>query len=426
VRLEVTAIAPGGEGVAHVTHDEGRRAVFVPRTAPGDVLEADVDFTRKPARATVLRVLQPSSMRIPAPCPFVDRCGGCDLMHLTRGAQSEVHQRIVHVALERAAGSVPSIMVHPASRGEGYRSRARFAVFARRGRAAVGYRRASSHTVQDIASCLVLDPRLDAVLQALRDLFANEEGQGEVTVALGLDAKPVLDVRWVGDLSGVFFAALGAAVERGQCAGAEVWLEGAKEPARFGDPKAIGAGADGEAIVVPAGGFAQANAMVNQELGQRVLVQTRPAGQTIVELFAGSGNFTVLLARHAASVVAVESDARAAAAARANLAARHLPGRVIEADADAFSFRPGTRTVLLDPPRAGAPGASRRLAQSKVRRVVYVACDASTLARDVATLTGGGFRLVDVEMFEMFPHTSHVEILAVLERPRGASGESRP
>jgi len=423
VRLEVTAIAPGGDGLAHVVQGLGRRAVFVPRSAPGDVLEADVDFTRKPARGRVLRVLQPSSMRVPPPCPFVDRCGGCDLMHLALEAQQQAHLAIVRAALERAAGPVRPIAIHPPARGTGYRTRARLAVVARRDHVIVGYRRTTSHTVQDIASCLVLDPSLDAVLAPLRGLFAGEHGQADVSVALGLGGKPVVELRWRrGDPSGPFFASIETIVNAGQWAGAEVWLPEATEPARIGDPRPIATAADGEPLVLPSGGFSQANQAMNETLGQRVLVQTRPAGQAMVELFAGSGNFTVLLARHAASLVAVESDGRAAAAARANLAARHLRARVIEADADAYVLPPGTRTVLLDPPRAGAAGASRRLTASKARRVVYVSCDVPTLARDVEILVTGGFRLADVEIFEMFPHTSHVEILAVLERPRGAEG----
>src|SRR4029079_13155677 len=77
-QLEVTSIVAGGDGLAHVLHDEERRAVFVPRGAPGDVLEAQVDFASKPARATAIRLLQPSRLRAHAPCPYVERCGGCD------------------------------------------------------------------------------------------------------------------------------------------------------------------------------------------------------------------------------------------------------------------------------------------------------------------------------------------------------------
>jgi 23S rRNA (uracil1939-C5)-methyltransferase len=429
LRLAITSIAPGGQGVAHVTHGEERRAVFVPRTAPGDVLEAQIDFEHRPARAEAVRLLEPSELRALAPCAVSERCGGCDLMHLTREAQHDVHRRIVRELLERAAGStLAEIPMHAASNATRYRTRARFAVLANRGRVVVGYRRATSRHIEDITECLVLDERLDAVLPLLHGLFEGEHGQGEAAVALGDRGRPVLDLRWRGDLEGGFFARLARYVESGDLAGAEVWLPGALEPARTGDPRAVTIGADGEPLFVPAGGFAQAHASLNVELGRTVLafagIEAGPPAETnrpVVELFAGSGNFTVLLARHTPAVVAVEAEARAAGAARANLAARNLQARVVEGDADAFDLPAKARTVVLDPPRAGAAGAARRLAASKVRRAVYVSCDATTLARDVETLVHGGFRLTRVEMFEMFPHTSHVELVALLERASGSS-----
>jgi 23S rRNA (uracil1939-C5)-methyltransferase len=268
----------------------------------------------------------------------------------------------------------------------------------------------------------VLDPRLDALLPDLRGLFGAERGRGEVTVALGASARPVLDVKWTGELGGSFFAAVDAKIAGGAWAGAEVWLEGARAPARFGQPEAVTIGADGLALVVPSGAFAQAHPAMNVRLGERLLARTGVAGQAVLELFAGSGNFSVLLARHAASLTTVESDARAVAQARANLASRGLAAKVVQADADAFDVPPAMRTVVLDPPRTGAAGAAARIARSKARRVVYVSCDVATLARDVATLAAGGFRLAEVEMFEMFPHTSHVEVLALLER--GAKHQS--
>jgi 23S rRNA (uracil1939-C5)-methyltransferase len=429
LRLAITSIAPGGQGVAHIAHGDERRAVFVARTAPGDVLEAEVDFEHRPARVEAVRLLEPSELRAAAPCPVSERCGGCDLMHLTRDAQHDVHRRIARELLERATRSaVPEIPMHAAPTATQYRTRARFAVLANRGRAVVGYRRAVSRHIEDITACLVLDERLHAALPLLHRLFEGERGEGEAAVALGDKGRPVLDLRWRGNLEGTFFARLAHHVQSGDLAGAEVWLSGALEPARIGDPRAVTVGADGEALFVPSGGFAQAHASLNVELGRTVLafagIEASAAAETsrpVVELFAGSGNFTVLLARHTPALVAVETEARAAAASRANLAARGLSARIVEGDADNFEFPPKARTVVLDPPRAGAAGAARRLAASKVRRVVYVSCDATTLARDVETLVQGGFRLRRVEMFEMFPHTSHIELLALLERAPGAS-----
>jgi len=318
-----------------------------------------------------------------------------------------------------------AIATHPAPRASGYRTRARLAVKTERSGVVVGYRRTSSREVESVEHCWVLDGRLDALLPDLRDLFRDERGHGELAVALGTDAKPVFDLRWTGELKGSFFAALGERIEKGAYSGAEVWLDGARAPARFGDPRAVTSAADGEPMWVPSGAFAQAHPAMNLKLGERLLACAEPSGQAVVELFAGSGNFTVLFARHAGSLVAVESDARAVGAARANLTLRGLTARVVERDADSFELPPGTRLVLLDPPRAGAIGAMRQISASRARRVVYVSCNVSTLARDLATLEAFGFQLTNVEMFEMFPHTSHVEVLVVLDRRQRASLSAR-
>lgn len=429
--------------MAHAPHGEERRAVFVPRSAPGDVFDADVDFDERPARAEILRLVEPSADRVAPPCPLFEKCGGCDFMHLSREAQQSVRRRIVIEQLERATGgTIDFLAVHAAPDAERYRTRARLAILAGRGRAAVGYHRAASRHIEDVARCLVLDERLEPMVPLLRALLAPESGEGEATIALGRAGKPVVDLHWKGDLSGAFFAALGRHVASGDLAGAEVWLPGVREPARIGDARAVTIGADGEPLVVPAGGFAQAHTTLNVELGRAVLAAAElapppePRGdgsrsaesssaRPVVELFAGSGNFTVLLARHTDALLAVESDPRAADAARANLAARGLRARVTSADADTFDLPAQARTVILDPPRTGAAGAARRIAASRARRVVYVSCDPTTLARDVETLCGAGFRLTSAAMFEMFPHTSHVEVVAAFERAGGKASRAR-
>ena len=141
--------------------------------------------------------------------------------------------------------------------------------------------------------------------------------------------------------------------------------------------------------------------------------------KTLVELYAGSGNLTVLLARaleartDSVRLVAVETMEPACAAARENLARRGLSARVVHANADSYALPEGTRVVVLDPPRTGARAVCEALAQSKVHGVVMVSCDPSTLGRDLATLAPR-YDLVRLSTFEMFPETSHVETLAVL------------
>jgi 23S rRNA (uracil1939-C5)-methyltransferase len=204
-------------------------------------------------------------------------------------------------------------------------------------------------------------------------------------------------------------------------AGARIALDGSTKPAKIGDPTPWTTGADGLPLRLAPGGFGQASERANTALGRYVAerVHERPnvAAASMVELYAGSGNLSVLLAREVGELVCVESDRDACDAARANLAARALVGRVVEADAGAFAWASGVKLVLLDPPRTGARPVAERLLESRVQGVVYVSCDAQTLGRDLGVLVNA-YEPKSVATFEMFPQTSHVETVVVLERRR--------
>jgi 23S rRNA (uracil1939-C5)-methyltransferase len=176
-------------------------------------------------------------------------------------------------------------------------------------------------------------------------------------------------------------------------------------------------GADGLPLSLSSGGFAQSSELVNTSLAERVLAlletQSPNHDAGVVELYAGAGNFTVLLARAFSRVTTVESDEQACAAARANLSARGLTAKVTCADADSFVPKPGTDLVVLDPPRRGAKELSVALAASRVKSVVYVSCDPPTLGRDLAALSAR-FDVAAVESFGMFPGTSHSETVVLL------------
>lgn len=417
-RLVVGPLVAGGDALAR---PEGGApgVVFVRGAAPGDVVDALVDRSGKVARASSFSIVSASPERVAPPCEAFGACGGCDWMHVSPDAQRDAHAAIVRAALPREPDVV--VRANDAARALGYRTRARLALRGDGRRVAVGYRRAKSHDVVDRASCVVLDPALEVVLEALRGALAGQRGEGEAAVALGERGLPVVDLRWSGALEGVVLARFERIVGEGTWAGVEVWLDGARAPARIGDARVVTLGGDGEPLVVPSAGFAQAMHETSAALVARAVEMLAPAGDEVLELFAGSGNFTVALARAARAVVAVEADARAAEAARENLARRKLSARVVAADADAFDVPTRTRRVFLDPPRTGAPGAAARIAASRAKLVVYASCDPATLGRDARTLARGGFLATSAETFEMFPQTSHVEALVRFERPtRGA------
>lgn len=416
VKLRIDDLAVGGDGVAHLDLRGERRAVFVPQVAPGELVEASIDDSTRPARGAVLRVLEPSPSRRSPPCPHFDRCGGCPWMFLDAAGQRAARSGVLAATLGRALGSalVP-ISLHEAPAGLAYRGRARLAVSAR-GSVSLGYRGARSRKVTPIDQCGVLVPALDALLPRLRAWLAGARGEGEASVALGAKGLPVIALSWErGDLPGSLFGALERAVASGELAGASVQVEGARQAAVVGDPTAWVAGPDGLPLEVA--GFAQANDAVTHAMAARLRELVGEGRPSIVELYAGAGTFTVVLAAQNTTYTSVESERGSCEAARRNLARRGLSWvKVIEVDASAWVIPPRTSLVVLDPPRTGAREACSALAASRVDELIYVSCDPTTLSRDLVTLVGAGFAVQSLDAFDMFPQTSHTEVVAHLKR----------
>jgi 23S rRNA (uracil1939-C5)-methyltransferase len=430
--LRIESLAAGGAGVARLANGA---VVFVPGTATGEVVEAEVSTASKPAHGRVLRVVQASPDRVDPPCPHLAACGGCDWMHLSPRAQEQGHAAVVLGAIAHAlpGATIPDVTVHAAPAPLAYRTRARLFLKTDRRGVHVGYRAAGSHELASVDACAVLDAGIAPVVGELSVVLAGARGDGDASIARGRGGLPVISLEWRGELTAATWAALDARVARGAWAGARVTLHGAGQAAIFGDPRPVLTGSDGAPLVIAPGGFAQPSDEGAARLARRAdeLARIEPAGarvppnprpRHVVELFAGSGTLSVLLARDVTSFAAVEIDAASAAAARENLNARGLPGRVVTADADTFPIPAGTTVVVLDPPRAGAPGAARAIAASAARVVVYIACDPSTLARDLGVMTRGRLAITHVETVELFPQTSHVETVVRLERVRPEKG----
>jgi 23S rRNA (uracil1939-C5)-methyltransferase len=414
--VSISSLAPGGCGVAHVVLAGERRAVFIPRSAPGDVARIEVDASRRPARGRLLALVTPAPQRVTPACAWSDACGACDWMHLSIPAQREAHTALVRAALPPSWRDC-EIAPIAAPGGLGYRTRTRVHVRCDRdGRPTVGMHEQRSHTPVHVDCCAVLDPAVECGRAALAALLRGSAGRGEVTVSLGPSRRPVVDIGWAGELANETFARLERAVAAGELSGARVTIAGARRPATIGDPTPWMTGADGAPLRLPPGGFAQANELVNAQLVRHVAEVVRPLGvDDVVELFAGAGNLSVLLARTAGRLTCVEADRDACDAARANLAARSLQAVVHEGDASAYTWSRAARLLVMDPPRVGARETSRRLVASRVAHVVYVSCDTQTLGRDLAILETA-YRPTSIATFEMFPQTSHVETVVALQR----------
>jgi 23S rRNA (uracil1939-C5)-methyltransferase len=417
--VTVASLAPGGDGVAHVAIEGERRAVFLPNTVPGDVVRAEIDASKRPARGRVLSLLQAGADRVTPACRWSTRCGGCDWMHLSLEAQASTHVDHVRAALP-AAWRELAIAHHPATEALACRTRARLHVRCERGRVEVGMHEAGTHEPVVVDTCAILDPTVEKTRRNLAALFEGCRGNGDVQIALGEARRPVIEVRWTGELAPSCFAHVEQAVKAGDLAGARIVVGDASRPAVVGDPTPWVPGADDRPLRLAPGGFGQASERMNVTLALHVAALVRPlAVDKAVELYAGSGNLSMLLAGAVGELVLVESSRDACDAARANLSARGLAARVVEADAETYVWGKTTRLVVLDPPRTGARAVAQRLAASRVPHVIYVSCDPQTLGRDLALLAPS-YDVRSVTTLEMFPQTSHVETVVSLQRTRGA------
>ncbi len=385
--LDLTVERPafGGDVIAHAPDG---RVVFVRGAAPGDRLRVEVTRSkRRFLRARRLEVLSAGARATP-PCGLFETCGGCPWMAIPREVQRETLR--AHVA--RALGVEVPTPEHTG--GTSWRSTAR--LHWRDGR--LGYHAHGSDTVVDVDTCPVLTPEVAKLHTALRALPLKGKGTVRLTAAPDAESGTV-------------------AVERGRLP-LESWVE--QTPTCHG--ARAGGASYGEAHDVfdgvrhPAGSFVQAHRAGNAALVGAVTAALAGA-ERVVELYAGSGNFTFPLAELGVSVTAVESDPLAVAALRAEAARRSLPVVVHEGDA-ARPPRDAGEVALLDPPRIGARDAVAALHASGVRRIAYVSCNPGTLARDVDWLRSHGWSVEAARVLDLFPHTGHAEVLALLDRAK--------
>jgi 23S rRNA (uracil1939-C5)-methyltransferase len=390
--LRIESLAAGGDGVAHL--DDGR-VVFVPFTAPGDLVRVRlVENRARFARGRVEEILEAGPSRIAPACAVFGSCGGCAWQHVDYATQLDAKRGILRDAVRRIGGLLEASVgpVLPSPSEYAYRGRARLRVEAGR----VGFLRRRSHALCAVSRCPVLVPALD---RRLHELAAHPpQPAGEWELASGSD--------------GVRAAPLGAAVA--PCIRLEV---------------------GGRRIRVSSGVFAQSNALMLDSLAARV-ANAVGHGALAVELYAGAGMLTIGLAERFERVVAVEGDPASVADLRANLA-EAAPGRVevrAQCVEQALPKLAGHRpdALLLDPPRSGLPrGSADALVAVEAQRVVYLSCDPATLARDLASICSLGYRLEALEGIDLFPQTPHVEALATLERkaakrPRSEAPQGEP
>ena len=406
VTLKIESLVHGGEALAR---HEGR-VVFVRGAAPGDLVEAELTGAGRFERTRTLRIVERGSAHVEPPCSIVDRCGGCPVQQVAYPAQLAARQELAADALERIGGfargsyELAAIVASPLQFG--YRRRARLH---RAGKGRWGFAQPGSAVVEPVEECLLFEP----LLQRLADLA---RGAGLAGVAdLGLlagETKGAMDLRVEGPIAPGLRARAEKLLEHSIVRG--VTLGGST----LGDPVIADAPLpNGARLRARPDTFAQANRSMVPLL-QREALQALGAAGRVVELYCGSGTLTLPLLGEGRQVTAVESAGPALALLRRSADEAQLAVKLIAAEA-AEAVRGLTDpvdAVLLDPPRIGAPAAVRALASLRPPRIVYVSCDAPTLARDGKLLAEAGYRLARAVPLDLFPQTAHFEVVATFVR----------
>jgi len=420
--VAITSLAAGGAGVARLADG---MTVFVPRTAPGDrVRLAVVRRHRRHAVARMGELLEPGPDRVEPRCAHFtrDNCGGCQWQHLSHTAQAAAKRRIVGDALRRIGKlDVPDPDLVESPHAFGYRRTITLTVRRVGPRVVAGFHDADDpNRVFLLDDCAIARPELNALWTALRgSLDALPTGDD---VRLKLRVMPAGDVHVVvGGGDGAWTG--GAHLARAAAAAGfvvTVWWEPTGGAARR-----VAGGAGGPADVA----FAQVNLEVAERLQADVVRAAGaplepaldglvdPPPQRILDLYAGAGDTALPLAMFCPDMVLVERDERAVRRAEeeargARLALRCIAGRV----EDHLEQLLPADVVIVNPPRAGlSEPVTRQLARRTWRRLLYVSCDPATLARDLTRLGATAAWLVTVRAYDMFPQTSHVETLAVLQ-----------
>lgn len=409
--LRIEGLGTGGEGLAHVDGVP----LFLPGTLPGERVRARWQRHGKQLRGELLDVLEPHGDRKAPECADAGACGGCDWMHMQIPAQRREHA----ARLERLLGT--SVGHHEAADALGTRHRMRMHVESRGARVEVGYFRARSSQLLVPTRCHAVAPALDQARRHVADALAAQRGiAGELTLSLCPDGSVVADLTLTaGEPSATAVRAFDALVQQHTLAGLRVRLPGGGAPLLFGDPTPITEAADGLPLRLALGGFAQSAPAMSRALGARMLGAIESlqldARARVVEVHAGAGNFSVLLARRFHELATYEVSASAAAAARHALAERGLSAKVHVAAAESIQLPNRLPLLVLDPPREGARELVQHARDRRTRALLYVSCEPTTLARD-RNLLGEDYTLERLEAFEMFPQTSHVETLALLVR----------
>ncbi|MBV8666937.1 MAG: 23S rRNA (uracil(1939)-C(5))-methyltransferase RlmD [Burkholderiaceae bacterium] len=443
--ITIESLDMEGRGVGHLQNEDGTpgKVVFVEGALPGE--RVGFQSFRKKAKweaATLTEVLRESSLRVKPRCPSFGVCGGCSMQHLEPSAQVAAKQRVLEDNLKHIGKVNADTMMRPIHGPTwGYRYRARISVrhVVKKGTVLVGFHERRSSFVADMKSCEVLPPHVSAMLLPLRELI------GSLSI---IDKMPQIELA-VGDGEHGLITAMVLRIMAPLTADDEVKLKA------FADLHDVQwwlqpAGPDSVYQYYPADtqlqyllpefgvkmpfkptDFTQVNHHINRVLVERALrLLDVQASDRVADLFCGLGNFTLPLATRARAVVGIEGSTALTERALENARANGLEGKTSFSCRNLFELSTADWValgkfdrLLIDPPREGAFAVAQALAgltpeqqDYKPKRIVYVSCNPATLARDAELLVHhAGYVMSKAGVVNMFPHTSHVESMAVFD-----------
>lgn len=425
IQLSIEGLSHEGRGIAR--HDG--KTLFVAGALPGEEVEARITKThRRFDEAQCINVIQASEDRAEPICEHYGVCGGCDLQHLTHSRQIEEKQRIVLDQLERLGKIQPESTESPLhSPASEYRRSARLGVnqLQRDNSVVVGFRRRASNKLTRIDHCPVLNDTLNQTIQLLQNALDQAGQVRDIThaeISMG-DQEGALTLRIKKRPSDTLLDAISLAANQLHL---RLYLDDGQNTQAYADAADLHYRLPDQNIKLSfePGDFLQVNAGVNEQMISRALEWLQPTSDDrILDLFSGIGNFTLPLALNAGEVVGVEGSDTMVQRAASNAEANGLTNCAfyranLSNDLRHHRwFNQGFNKIVLDPPRTGALEAIKQLEHYQANQILYVSCNPSALARDAAELVTMGYRFSRFCVMDMFPQTSHVESLALFEKP---------
>jgi 23S rRNA (uracil1939-C5)-methyltransferase len=439
--LSVESLDLDGQGVAH--NAEGK-VVFIEGALPGEQVQVSV-FRRKNQweQATITALRRESSQRVTPRCRYFGTCGGCKMQHLQAGAQLATKQRALEDGLRHLGKVKPEQVLRPIEGPAwGYRYRARLSVrlVPKKGKVLVGFHERKSSYVADMSSCEVLPPHLSALLPRLADLVGSMDHPDrlpQIEVAVG-DTAVALVLRHLEPLTATDLQRLRDFARQHSV---QWWLQphnpASVHPLDTNDSElSYSLPEFGITMRFRPTDFTQVNHQINRTLVTRALRLLDPQPtERVIDWFCGLGNFTLPIATLAGEVLGIEGSEPLVERSRENAVlnglsekTRFAAGNLFQIDARGLASHGHADRWLIDPPREGAFALAKALADVAAdpaaapgytlpRRIVYVSCNPATLARDAGLLVHqAGYALAAAGAVNMFPHTAHVESIAVFER----------